>query len=273
MPRGRCGSCRLRTAPCRTSRCAQARTAVRRRHRHLCRADRYRIAHRGGARNADQYRLRDGENHHRTRPAPSPRPLVSLPMGRGWRPRWPRSSPTISARSSRISESSRATATRCRCRPAPMRAAAQCSAAARPSMRRLCCGTRSSVSPRICLEANQDDIDVHRRQGRRHRHRSCGDVQAGREGGLFRHEDVAGRGARGIERDLHLRPHQRNDRGGHAYRGGGDRPGDLLRANPEICGRRGLRQDHQSDDRRRPGPRRRGAGHRRGAVRGVDLRR
>ena len=52
---------------------------------------------------------------------------------------------------SRISVSSRATATRCRCRPAPMRAAARCSAAAPPSTHRRCCGTRSSASPRICL--------------------------------------------------------------------------------------------------------------------------
>ena len=82
----------------RTSRCAQARTAVRHRHRHLRRADRHRIAHRGGARNADQYRLGDGENLHRLRPAPSPRLSVSPRMARGWRRRWPRSSRTISAR-------------------------------------------------------------------------------------------------------------------------------------------------------------------------------
>ena len=49
--------------------------------------------------------------------------------------------------------------------------------------------------------------------------------------------------------------------------------GDLFREDPEIRGCRGLRPHHQSDDRRRPGARRRRAGHWRRALRRDHLRR
>ena len=101
-----------------------------------------------------------------------------------------------------------------------------------------------------------------RRQGRRVGHRSHGDVQADRQGRLLRHEDAAGRGARGVERDLHLRSDQRNDGRGHPHRCGRGRSRDLLRADPEIRRRRRLRPADQSDDRRRSSARRSGAGHR-----------
>ncbi len=96
------------------------------------------------------------------------------------------------------------------------------------------------------LEANHDDIEVSDGKAFVTRHRPCRHVQADREGGLFRHEDVAGRGARGIELDLHIRSDQRDDRRGHPYRRRGGRSSDLLRADPQIRGRRRLRQDHQS---------------------------
>ena len=119
------------------------------------------------------------------------------------------------------------------------------------------------------LEANGDDIDVSDGKAVVSRYRPRGDVQADRQSGLFRMKTLAGRGARGADRDLHLRPDQRDNRGGHPYRRSGGRPRDLLRADPEIRRRRGLRPDHQPDDRRRPGARWRGARHRRRAFRGA----
>ena len=80
------------------------------------------------------------------------------------------------------------------------------------------------------LEASADDIEVF--EGKRccARHGPHGDVQADRQGGLFRHEDAAGRRARGIERDLYLRSDQRNNGGRHPHCRGRGRSGDLLRA-------------------------------------------
>ena len=62
--------------------------------------------------NADQHRFGDRQDPPRLRPARSRRRLASPRTGRGWKRRSPRSSPTISARNSRISASCRATAMR-----------------------------------------------------------------------------------------------------------------------------------------------------------------
>ena len=54
---------------------------------------------------------------------------------------------------------------------------------------------------------------------------------------------------------------------------GRGRPGDRLDPDRQVRGRGRLRHHHQPDDRGRPGDGRGGPGHRRGAVRGGDLRR
>jgi carbon-monoxide dehydrogenase large subunit len=62
--------------------------------------------------------------------------------GRGWRRRWRRSSPSISACASRMSRSCRATARPCRVAPAPMRAVRWCSRAAPERLPRRDCARR-----------------------------------------------------------------------------------------------------------------------------------
>ena len=103
MPRGRLRRDRLRRAARKAEGGARRRPLVRHRHRVLCRADRHRLAHLGRARACRSTPARKPRPSASIRPARS-RPRSASPRtGRGWRRRWRRSSPSISARASRTS--------------------------------------------------------------------------------------------------------------------------------------------------------------------------
>ena len=110
MPERRLRRDRLRRAARQAESGARRRPLDRHRHRLLCRTDRHRLAHLGGAGHADQYRHRNGGDPHRFNRRASPRHSASPRMARAWRRRWRRSSPNISACASKMSASCRATA-------------------------------------------------------------------------------------------------------------------------------------------------------------------
>ena len=109
---------------------------------------------------ADQHRLGDRQDPPQFDRRGYPRRLASPRTGRGWRRRSPRSSPTISARNSRISASCRATAMRCRCRPELTPAAARFWAAVRQNMPHEILREKIKKVASHLLEASADDIEV-----------------------------------------------------------------------------------------------------------------
>jgi carbon-monoxide dehydrogenase large subunit len=85
--------------------------------------------------------------------------------------------------------------------------------------------------------------------------------------------EARGGGARRARRLPDLRPRVRHHDFRNPHRRGRDRSADLRGPHRPLRRRRRLRPHHQSTDRGRPGPRRRRAGHRRGALRGSGPRR
>ena len=113
---------------------------------------------------------------------------------------------------------------------------------------------------------------VPRRQVHGRRHRPQQDLRRDRAHGL-RPAQLPARQARArAERDRVLRSDELHFSGGNAHLRGRGRSRHRRRRSRELQRVRRLRQHHQSDDRRGPGARRAGSGHRPGAARALRLR-
>ena len=263
------------------------------------RHDRLRRPAQGAAREARQGRA-DGHRHqlvHRDRRAPGPRTTStssasrcstrarsgsirparswpgsgSRPRARATRRRSPRSSPRSSASRSPTSRSSTATRTPRRMAWAPTPRARRRSPARPRRWPPARSGTRRASSPPTCSRPAKDDLEWTNGKfsvkGSPDQSKTIQEIAfaaytnhpAG-DGGRPR----GGRLLRPAQPDLPVR--QLHLRGRHRQ---GHRPGHR----PPLRGGRRLRQHHQSDDRRRPDPRRPDDGLRPGAVRGDHLRR
>ncbi len=115
------------------------------------------------------------------------------------------------------------------------------------------------------METTPGDVDFDAGIFRGARHQPADDVRRGGAGRLRAVQLPRGAGAGALGEDL-LRSEELHLPGRIAHRRGGDRSRDRRGGGGRLHRGRRLRRDHQSDDRRGPGPRRRRPGHRPGAA-------